>query len=257
MKVRSCLSLSFLLALLIFLEIGARLGGWDARFFPTPSSVLGRMFELFMERDAGASGSFHEHLMASASRFGIALGLSITMSVILTIGAGLSSRFRVLMSALIGFLYPLPKSALFPLFLIVFGLSGGAHVAMIALGAVALMLATGLAGLQRLEAAGYMELVRILKIKPLTIVRKVLLPGLLPEFMHGFKLGASYGLVLLIVSEMLVTRFGLGVFLWSAWDQFKVLDLYAVIYLISGLGFLIFGVFDALGEKFADSQASV
>lgn len=251
------MGLGFLLVLLLLLEIGARLGGLDARFFPPPSSVIPRMLELFMDRDIGASGSFHAHLIASASRFGIAMVFSIAISLFLTIAAGLGSKFRILMSALIGFLYPLPKSALFPLFLIVFGLGGGAHIAMITLGAVALMLATGLAGLQRLEATGYMELARILKLEPRTVVRKILLPGLLPEFMHGLKLGASYGLVLLIVSEMLVTRFGLGVFLWSAWDQFKILDLYAVMYLISGLGFLIFGIFDMLGEKFADSQRSV
>lgn len=257
MRAKSFTGLVLLVAILLVMELASRFGALDPKFFPPPSSVMSRVIELLKDQDVGASGSFHEHLIASASKFGAAIVVSVVISLILTIAAGLSRTFRTVVSGIIGFLYPLPKSAVFPFLLIVFGIGGGAHVALIALGAIALMLATAVAGLQRLEAAGYMEIVRILKLKPSAIVRKVLLPGLLPEFMHGLKLGASYGLVLLIVSEMLVTRFGLGVFLWSAWDQFKVLDLYAVLYLISGLGFVIFGVFDALGEKFADSQRSV
>jgi NitT/TauT family transport system permease protein len=160
-------------------------------------------------------------------------------------------------NGLIGFLYPLPKSAVFPLLLLIFGIDGGAHVALIAMGAVALMLTTTIAGLSRLEAAGYMEVARILKLKRGQFVVRVLLPGLLPEFVHGLKLGASYGLVLLVVSEMLATRFGIGVFLWAAWDQFKVLDLYAALFLISGVGFVIYGALDAVGTRFQDSQRSV
>ncbi len=256
-KAKSFTGLVLLGAILLLTEVASRFGALDPRFFPPPSAVIGRVGELLLNRDVGASGDFHQHLAASATKFGVALLIAAMASLVLTVIAGLNKTFRTLVSGVIGFLYPLPKSAVFPFLLLVFGIGGGAHIALIAMGAVALMLATAVAGLQRLEAAGYMEIVRILQLKTGAVVRKVLLPGLLPEFMHGIKLGASYGLFLLIVSEMLVTRFGLGVFLWAAWDQFKVLDLYAVLYLISGLGFVIFGVFDALGEKFADSQRSV
>lgn len=257
MKLKSFYGLLGLFVLLTLAETLGRMGIIDARYFPFPSNAIRRLVQLIATNEDSSSGFFREHLAASAWRFSIGVILSVAISLVLTMASGISEISKRLSSAIIGFLYPLPKSAVFPLLLLVFGLNDGAHIALITIGSVAMMLATTLAGLQRLEAAGYMEVARILKLRPWITAKKILLPGLLPEFMHGIKLGASYALVLLLVGEMIVTRQGIGVFLWAAWDQFNILDLYAMFYLISVIGFLLFGVFDYLGERFSDSQRAV
>ena len=257
MKLKSFYGLLGLFVLLALAETLGRMGVIDARYFPFPSNAIRRMVQLVATNEDSSSGLFREHLAASAWRFSNGVILSLAISLVLTMASGFSEISKRLSSAIIGFLYPLPKSAVFPLLLLVFGLNDGAHIALITMGSVAIMLATTLAGLQRLEAAGYMEVARILKIRPWITVTKILLPGLLPEFTHGIKLGASYALVLLLVGEMIVTRQGVGVFLWAAWDQFNILDLYAMFYLVSLIGFLLFGIFDYLGERFSDSQRAV
>jgi NitT/TauT family transport system permease protein len=203
------------------------------------------------------SGQFLEHVWASLARLFVALLGAAGLTLIFSIGAGLNEHIRRFMGALIGFLYPIPKSAVLPLLLLVFGIDGTAQIFLTMVGGATLMLATVFAGLNRLEASGYLEISRILQLNRRTKVFRVLLPGLMPEFMHGFKLGASYAIVLLIVSEMIATQLGVGVLLWASWDQFKILDLYAMLYLICGTGFVVFGLFDFIGERFADSQRSV
>lgn len=257
MRLKSFYGLVGLFFLLAFAEVLGRFDLIDSRYFPFPSHAIRRLVELITSNDDSSSGSFRDHLAASTWRFSIGVFISVIISLFLTMASGISEVSKRLSSAIIGFLYPLPKSAVFPLLLLVFGLNDGAHIALITMGSVAMMLATTLAGLQRLEAAGYMEVARILKIRPWMTAKKVLFPGLLPEFMHGIKLGASYALVLLLVGEMIVTRQGVGVFLWAAWDQFNLLNLYAMFYLISVTGFLLFGIFDYLGERFSDSQKAV
>lgn len=257
MKIKSFYGLIGLTFLLATAEALGRLGQFDTRFFPLPSQALLRLAQLIANNEDSSSGLFREHLTASAWRFSNGVAISIVITLFLTVLSGTSETVQRLSSAIIGFIYPLPKSAVFPFLLLLFGVKDGAHIALIAMGAVAVMLATTLAGLQRLEASGYLEIARVLKIDPWVRIRKILLPGLLPEFMHGIKLGASYALVLLLVGEMIVTRQGVGVFLWAAWDQFNMIDLYAIFYLISATGFVLFGMFDYLGERFSDSQRAV
>lgn len=257
MRIKSFYGLIGLLFLLAITEASGRMGILDARYFPYPTKAVARLIELIVSNEDSASGRFHDHIFASTWRFFVGVTFAIIISLVLTMASGMSEISKRMSSAVIGFLYPLPKSAVFPLLLLVFGLNDGAHIALIAMGSVSIMLATTLAGLQRLEASGYMEIARILKLGSWTIAEKILFPGLLPEFMHGMKLGASYALVLLLVGEMTVTRQGIGVFLWAAWDQFNIVDLYAMFYLISAVGFILFGIFDYLGERFTDSQRAV
>lgn len=246
-----------LIGLLLLLEVLSASNFLDPRYFPRPSEAIVRLGQFALGNEDFASGTFYDHLGASFFRFATGVCLAAIISFALVLGSGMNVAIKRISSAIIGFLYPLPKSAVFPLLLLIFGINNGAHVALIVMGSVSMMLATSLAGLQRLEASGYLELARALKLNRITLARKVLIPGLLPEFMHSLKLGLSYGLVLLIVGEMIVTRLGVGVLLWASWDQFNFVDLFAIFYLISFSGFFIFGFFDWLGEKFSVSQRAV
>jgi ABC-type nitrate/sulfonate/bicarbonate transport system permease component len=85
----------------------------------------------------------------------------------------------------------------------------------------------------------------------------VTLPGLVPDFVQGLKLGSSYALVLMVVTEMMMTRQGLGVMLWAAWDNFRIVELYSILYLICFLGVGIFVMMETLGEWAMEFQRAV
>lgn len=238
-----------LISLGVTAEVLVRVDLIDGRFFPPPSAVLKNIFFLLVW-----DPDFQQHMGASTRRFLMGTGVAFAVSMIALLVTITTPFARGLMNGLVAVLYPLPKSALLPFFFLLFGLTGAAHVALIGLGVATLLLTSLDAGLLRLEQAGYLGLARSLRISQTDYVFKVVLPGLVPELLHGLKLGMSHGLVLLMVTEMIATRFGLGVFMWTSWDQFKITDLYSVFYLLSLAGFSLFTVFGALAEAAGASQ---
>ncbi len=236
---------------LLLAEVGVRFLGWDSRFFPAPSTILARLTLMLQEP------SFREHVLASGIRWSLGLCIAMLLSVALVVLASLWSGARSFLNALVGLLTPLPKSAVFPMFLLLFGIEGAGHVALITMGASSLILATLLAGLVRLEAVGYLPLARALSLNRWRTLVRVILPGLVPDFIQGLKLGSNYALVLVVVSEMMMTRKGLGVVLWASWDNFRIVDLYAVLYLICLIGMATFVVFEHLNEWAMDYQKGV
>lgn len=231
------------------LEVATRGHIIDTRFFPVPTVVLGNLSQLLF-----FNADFRLHLEASFLRLSLGVLLACGTSLFVLIAAALSPLARQFMNGFTALLYPLPKSALLPFLFLLVGLSNLSHIILIALGCATLLLTTLDSGLTRLRQAGYLELARVLGLSRRQLLVKVVLPGLVPEVLNGLKLGVSYSIVLLIVSEMMATRYGLGVMMWTSWDQFKIVDLYSVFYLLSFSGLLLFGLFGFLAEVAAEPQ---
>lgn len=241
------ISVLFLIGLA--LEVATRFHFVDTRFFPAPTVVLKNLGQLFL-----FNADFRLHLEASFFRLSLGVLLACATSLLVLIASALSPTARQFMNGITALLYPLPKSALLPFLFLLIGLNNLSHIVLIALGCATLLLTTLDAGLTRLRQAGYLELARVLGLSRRQLLSKVVLPGLVPEVLNGLKLGVSYSIVLLIVSEMMATRYGLGVLMWTSWDQFKIVDLYSVFYLLSGSGLLLFGLFSFLAEVSAEPQ---
>lgn len=231
------------------LEVATRSHLLDTRFFPAPTDVLVNLGRLLF-----LSSDFQLHLEASLLRLTLGVLLACTTSFFVLIAAALNPVARQIMNGLTALLYPLPKSALLPFLFLLVGLTNFSHIMLIALGCATLILTSLDSGLTRLRQAGYLELARVLGLSPFQCLLKVILPGLVPEVLNGLKLGVSYSIVLLIVSEMMATRYGLGVIMWTSWDQFKIVDLYSIFYLLSFSGLLLFGFFGTLAEAAAEPQ---
>ena len=231
------------------LEVATRIHLIDTRFFPVPTVVLGNLSQLLF-----FNADFRLHLEASFLRLSLGVLLACATSILVLVAAALSPLARHFMNGFTALLYPLPKSALLPFLFLLVGLSNLSHIILIALGCATLLLTTLDAGLTRLRQAGYLELARVLGLSKRQLLAKVVLPGLVPEILNGLKLGVSYSIVLLIVSEMMATRYGLGVMMWTSWDQFKIVDLYSVFYLLSFSGLLLFGFFGFWAEVAAEPQ---
>ncbi len=251
LRARPWQGLLLLFVLLAALEPLGRFGFVDTRLFPLPSQVLAKLAELL------ATESFLQHLRASLARLLPAMGIATSAALGLVILSALSRKLHVFSEALAGMIYPLPKSAIFPFFLLVFGTDGKGHVALIALGCLSTMLATLLQGLHRLETQGLFSLARQLQLTRRTLVARVLLPGLVPELIQALKLSLSYALVLVVVVEMILTDQGIGVHLWLSWDAFRILDLYAGLALICLWGLVVFALSDWLAARLSFFQGTL
>jgi ABC-type nitrate/sulfonate/bicarbonate transport system permease component len=227
------------LALLLLWDVLVRLGVIDARFFPAPSTVattlwaMAKSGELWINTEASLVRLFWGFLVGGIP----ALGLGIAM--------GLSPLLRAIVEPLIAATYPIPKSAIMPLILLIFGLGEASKIAMVAIGVffpVAMNAVTGVLEINKI----YLDVGRNYQASRGQVFRTIALPGALPFIMTGIKLGVGLGLILIAISEMLGAKSGLGYLIWNAWQILDVNVMYVGLFMIALLGFLFTHVLNAL-----------
>lgn len=216
----------------------------DPIYFPSPLAIIHQAWKLYTEQ-----AEFRDHLFNSLWRLLAGQVIALPLATILALLTTLNTPFRDIISPWIGLTYPIPKLALFPFLLITLGTGDISKTAMIALGSFFLMYLSFVVGFRRVYESEQFEVVRVYNVNRIKILRHVFLKGAAPEIINGIKLGFGYGLVMMVGSEMTMSKNGLGFYMWNAWDQFRILDMYACLAWISLLGILIFHTCDWLERE--------
>jgi ABC-type nitrate/sulfonate/bicarbonate transport system permease component len=218
----------------------------DSRFFPPPAVIFLRIFELL-----GGERNFLTEVGYSLMRLFAGAVIAIPAAVATALLAETRPVAGGLLRPWIGILYPVPKLAIFPLLLILFGIGETSRIAMVAIGVFFLVLLNSMQGIRRIRCSEYYEIASVYRIPPLRLTFRILLQGALPEILSGCKMGVGYGLVMVVAAEFTASRYGLGVFIWNSWDQFRIIDLYSGIFVIGALGVVLFWMLDWIAARFA------
>jgi ABC-type nitrate/sulfonate/bicarbonate transport system permease component len=218
------------LGLLLIWEIAGRLDLIDVRFFPVPSSIIGAMTRMIM------SGELIGHVLISLQRIGLGFLLGGIPAILIGVIMGISRPVRALVDPLIVATYPIPKSAILPFILLIFGLGEMSKVVMVAIGVFFPVAINSTAGVLQI-APIYLDVGKSFKASRWDTFRTIALPGALPFIMTGIKLGAGLALILIAVAEMVGAKSGLGYMIWSAWETFAVANMYVGLFTIALIGF--------------------
>ncbi len=227
------------LILLGLWEICARAGIIDVRFFPAPSNVLKHLVEMI------GSGDLWRHLAASLYRLVVGFFVGCVPAIVVGLAIGLYRPVRAAFDPLISATYPIPKSSLLPLILLIFGLGESSKIAMVAIGVFYPVVINTAAGVRQI-APIFLDVGQNFGASRLNMFRTVALPGALPLIMTGVKLGAGMGLVLIAIAEMVGAKSGLGYMIWNAWELFDVQTMYVGLFVIAIIGFSLNAGFDML-----------
>ncbi len=227
------------LLLLLLWEFLGRVGVLDQRFFPAPSAIVNTFVRLLI------SGELLGHAAISLSRVAIGFIIGTLPALFLGMLMGLSSYFRAALKPMVGALYPIPKTALFPLLLLIFGLGEPSKYAFVAIGVFFLILLNTMAGVMSIEQV-YLDVGKTFGAKPRDIFLTIALPGALPLIFTGIRLAWGQALLLIVVGELLGARRGLGAFIWNAWQTFQVEQMYVGLVMVSFIGYVSFLILDEL-----------
>jgi ABC-type nitrate/sulfonate/bicarbonate transport system permease component len=220
------------IALLLIWEVAARLNLIDTRFFPAPTRVLAVLVEMLR------SGELVTNTLVSLRRLALGTLIGGAPALVLGIAMGLNRWVRAVFDPLVAATYPIPKSAILPLALLIFGLGEGSKIFMVAIGVffpVAINATTGVLEINRI----YLDVGRNYKANRWHTFWTIALPGALPVIMTGFKLGIGIGLVLIAIAEMVGAKSGLGYMIWTAWETFSVEQMYVGLFMIAIIGFVL------------------
>jgi len=116
------------MALLVVWELAARLHFIDTRFFPAPSSVIAVLIDMLR------SGELVTNTLVSLRRLALGTLIGGVPALILGIAMGLNRWVRAVFDPLVAATLPIPKSAILPLALLIFGLGEGSKIFMVAIG---------------------------------------------------------------------------------------------------------------------------
>jgi NitT/TauT family transport system permease protein len=174
-------------------------------------------------------------LTATLSRLLLGLVLGGASGLILGLGMGWSRRLRAAVDPLIAAVHPIPKIALLPIILILFGIGEASKVVIVAVAAFFPLAINAMSGVQQISPIHF-EVAANYGASPLKVLTRVVLPGSLPSVLTGARLALNLALLMTITVELTTAREGLGAMIWTAWETLRTERLYAGVIVIAALG---------------------
>jgi ABC-type nitrate/sulfonate/bicarbonate transport system permease component len=227
------------LLLLAIWEIAGRLGWLDQRFFPVPSSIIRELAELIL------SGELLVHLGWTLQRVAVGFCLGAVPAIVLALVMGLSPILTAIFRPIIAAIYPIPKIALFPLIMLMFGLGELSKWVIVGIAVFFQVFFSTLAGVANIERI-YLDVAGNFGASRWQTYRWIAIPAALPFIFTGCQLGIGMALIVVVVAEQFGTKTGLGYMIWRSWQVFEVRDMFVGLMMVALLGYAIQLVMGAL-----------
>jgi NitT/TauT family transport system permease protein len=211
---------------------GCHVGYISPIILPSPHQIVMALWALV------ESGDLWRHVTSSLYRLvvGWSLGTLIGLAVGLSIG-----MFTLARSAgipVIDALFPIPKIALLPLFIIWFGIGEPSKIATILFGVFFPTAINTYAGVDNVPRS-LIRMGQSFGLSHWAVVRNIVLPGAMPGILAGFRISASIAIILLVAAEMIGAEYGIGALILSAGNLMQTDFLLAGVLLLSLLGLIV------------------
>jgi NitT/TauT family transport system permease protein len=130
-------------------------------------------------------------------------------------------------------LYSIPKIALFPVILLLFGLGVSAKIAFGALHGIIPVIVVSMNAVRHMRPV-YLRSARAMRLTPLQTGWRVMVPATLPEIVAGFRLGFALTLLGTLIGEMFASQRGIGYMLVKAMESNEPTTIMALALLLIG-----------------------
>src|SRR5262245_11584079 len=210
-------------------EIVVRLGLSDGRLLPPPS----RIFQEFT--DLARTGELQRHVMATLLRVVVGFGLGTVAGTLLGAVSGYSGLVRRLIDPTLQGLRAVPSIAWIPLFILWLGIFETSKVALIAAG-VFFPVYLGVMGAILSVDRKIVEVGRVFRLSAPAMVRRILLPAVLPTYVVSLRAGLGLGWMFVIAAEFMGASEGLGYLLIDGQQLGKPAEIVAAILAFAVLG---------------------
>ena len=226
-------------ALLLLWHVASSRGWISPNSLPSPTSVVLAFGEM-IER-----GTLEKHLWESARRIALGWTLGTLAGLAVGLSMGIFSLARAGLLPVVSALFPIPKIALLPLFILWFGIGESSKVATIGFG---VFFPTVIAAYAACDSVprNLIRMAQSFGLPARHIVWKVVVPGAMPGILAGFRITASIALILVVAAEMIAAEWGLGAFVLAAGNLMRTDRLVAGVAVLSLLGLAAAAILTAL-----------
>lgn len=211
-------------------EMIARLGLVSSTALPPLSKVVAAWVDLLRSGDLFAASG------ASLYRAAAGLALAIAIGAVLGIAMAWWRPANALLNPLVEMFYPMPKSALIPVTVIWLGFGDGSKVLLIFLGCM-LPVTLGAFNGARSSDRVLVWSARSMGASRLRMLWDVVVPSAMPELLNGVRTALALSFILLVSSELIVARQGLGYLIGYLGADGNYESMFAVVLTVAFLGF--------------------
>ena len=227
--VKPALGLVLPVGLAIAWEIAVRMGLSDGRLVPPPSRIWATLVEL------AATGELQRHVAVTVGRVAAGFAFGVAAGTVLGAITGYSALTRRLIDPALQALRAIPSLAWVPLFILWLGIFETSKVTLIAVG-VFFPVYLGVMGAVLSVDRKIVEVGRVFRLSGAQMVRRILLPAVLPAYVIALRQGLGLGWMFVVAAELLGASEGLGYLLVDGQQLGKPAQIVAAIVVFAVIG---------------------
>jgi ABC-type nitrate/sulfonate/bicarbonate transport system permease component len=220
----------------------ARLGLISSAALPPLSSVVVAWVDLLRSGDLLVASE------ASLWRAGAGLALAIAVGAVLGIAMAWWRPANALLGPLVEMFYPMPKSALIPVTVLWLGFGNGSKILLIFLGCM-LPVTIGAFNGARSSEQVLVWSARSMGANRLRMLWDVVVPSALPELLNGIRTALALSFILMVSSELIAAREGLGYLIGFLGASGTYDAMFAVVLTVALLGFIADRIYLVLMQR--------
>jgi sulfonate transport system permease protein len=226
---RPALGLLLPLGLALAWEAAVTLGYSNGRLVPPPSRIWQTLVEL------AASGELQRHVWITLWRVGVGFGVGVAAGTVFGAVCGYWPLARRLLDPTLQALRAIPSIAWVPIFILWLGIFETSKVALIAVG-VFFPIYLGVTGAILDVDRKIVEVGRIFRLSGPAMIRRILLPAVLPAYVVALRAGLGLGWMFVVAAEFMGASEGLGYLLTDGQQLGKPAQILAAIIVFAVLG---------------------
>jgi ABC-type nitrate/sulfonate/bicarbonate transport system permease component len=218
-------------ALLVW-EIAARSGRWSKLLFPSLASIASELGAFFTKTE------MLREVLVSLERALGGFALAALLGILLGLVMGRSRFVGALLDPLFSGTYAVPKLALFPIFIFVFGIGSLSKVALVFLECLYPIVIMTYAGARDVNRA-LLWSAQNMGASRAAILRRVVIPATTPFIFAGFRVAVPVAMIVVVITEMVASADGLGYQVIYALSSLRTDRMLAVVIVIAALGYAL------------------
>ncbi len=241
--------LTFAFIILLWFSISKTI----ATDFPTPvetfqqgQAVLAEPFYDSGPNDKGIGWQILYSLTRVLSGFALAVLIGIPVGLLI----GMFRFFYYAWNPLIQILRPVSPLAWLPIGLLLFKAVNPSAIFVIFITSIWPVIINTAAGV-RAVPKDYLNVAQVLRLNPLQVALKILLPAILPYMITGMRLSLNIAWMVIVAAEMLTGGIGIGFYIWDEWNNLNVASIIIAIILIGMVGIILDSAMQMLQNLFS------
>lgn len=227
--------------LLLIWEALSRTETINPLFWPPPSSLWGTTKTLFLEKDLLGDIGISLYRIIAGFVIGTIPGIIIGLAM------GLFWPIRVFLMPLASAIYAVPKIAILPLVIIMFGIGELSKIMIVAISIFFLVALNTMSGVLAIDSQ-YRDVARNLGASRWELFWTVAFPGSLPAIFTGMRLSLGFALVVIVGTEFLAADKGIGFMIWQSYQTLRIQQMFVGLVITGIMGWALTLLLDLIEQ---------